>query len=75
LAIPGIESIEVSARTGDRVIPLPEESSYLGFVFASGNEPEFVTSALREVRDKLRIKVKEILNLEISAVANISAED
>ena len=65
-ALPGIEAVEVSARPGDRVLPLPEESTYLGFVFASGESPEFVVSALREARDRLFIRIKPILDVAAS---------
>lgn len=64
--IPGVEVVEVSARPGDRVLPLPEESTYLGFVFASGESPEFVVTALREARDRLFINIKPILNVAAS---------
>lgn len=64
--MPGIESVEVSARSGDRVIPLPEESTYLGFIFASGESPESVVSALRAAKDKLRIRIKPILKVTAS---------
>ncbi|MEP7356103.1 MAG: ATP-grasp domain-containing protein, partial [Anaerolineales bacterium] len=33
-AMPGIESIEVTARANYPVVPLPEGESYLGFIFA-----------------------------------------
>lgn len=62
-AIDGIETVEISARVGDRVLPLPEESIYLGFVFASGDSPEFVVSALRAARDCLSISIKPIFKV------------
>ncbi len=65
-AVPGIEAMEVSARPGDRVLPLPEEYTYLGFVFASGESPEFVVSALRAAKGKLQINIKPILNVAAS---------
>lgn len=67
LAVPGIETVEVSARPGDRVSPLPEESTYLGFVFASGASPELVVSALQTAKGKLRIDTKPMLDVEVTA--------
>jgi len=64
--VPGIESVEMSVRLGDRVIPLPEESAYLGFIFASGESPESVVSALRAANDKLQIRIKPILKVAAS---------
>jgi biotin carboxylase len=66
LAVPGIEAMEVSSRLGDRVLPLPEESTYLGFIFASGESPEFVVSALRAARDCLFIKIKPMLEVDVA---------
>lgn len=65
-AVPGIETVEISARPGDRVLPLPEESTYLGFIFASGESPAFVVAALHEARDCLRIQIKPILDVAAS---------
>lgn len=67
LAVDGIESIEVSARPGDRVLPLPEESIYLGFVFASGESSEAVVSALRTARDCLSINIKPMVDVGVVA--------
>ena len=65
--VPGIEAIEISSHSGDRVLPLPEESTYLGFVFASGESPELVVSALRAARDCLSINIKPMLEVGVVA--------
>ncbi len=36
----GVEEIIVTATAGQRLIRLPEGSSYLGFIFARGNSPQ-----------------------------------
>ena len=33
-AVAGIEDVIVTAKPGQRLVPLPEGSSYLGFLFA-----------------------------------------
>ncbi len=68
--ISGIDAVEVSARSGDRVLPLPDESIYLGFVFASGESPELVVSALRKARDCLQIRIKPILEVDVIAAGS-----
>ena len=40
--VEGIESIEITAKLQQKLIPLPEGASYLGFIFARGPSPEFV---------------------------------
>ncbi len=46
-AIDGIESVTISVKPGQTVVPLPEGASYLGFLFARGDTPQFVEAALR----------------------------
>ena len=55
--VEGIESVEITAKLQQRLIPLPEGASYLGFIFARGNEPEFVEAALRKAHQKLRFDI------------------
>ena len=33
-----IESVEIEARVGDRLVPLPEGSDYPGFIFARAGD-------------------------------------
>ena len=63
-AVPGIEDILVSIRDGYELVPLPEGSSYLGFMFASAPTPERVEAALRSAHSKLKIVVAPVLRLE-----------
>ncbi len=51
--VPLIEAIEMEARIGDRLLPLPEGANYPGFIFARGEHPEEVESALREAWSKI----------------------
>ena len=52
-AVPLIESIEMEARVGDMLVPLPEGADYPGFIFARGDEPQAVEAALREAWSKV----------------------
>jgi len=52
-AVPGIWSVEITAKEGQKLLKLPEGSSYLGFLFARATEPEPVEQALREAHAKL----------------------
>lgn len=56
-----IEEVEISVREGYELIPLPEGSSYLGFIFARGPSPEVVERALREAHALLRVVVAPVL--------------
>ena len=52
-AVPGIEEIAITAHPGEELVPLPEGSRYLGFVFARGASPEQVEAALREAQRRV----------------------
>jgi biotin carboxylase len=52
-----IESVEITAKLRQKLVPLPEGASYLGFIFARGDSPEFVESALRQAHGCLRFQV------------------
>jgi biotin carboxylase len=56
-AVPGIEEIDITTPLKHPLVPLPEGSSYLGFVFAHGERPEDVEAALREAQRRLRFRI------------------
>jgi biotin carboxylase len=63
-AVPGIESIEITAPLDYPLVPLPEGDSYLGFIFARGATPESVETALRQAHACLRFEIAPALTLE-----------
>lgn len=65
----GIENVIVTAKPGQLLIPLPEGSSYLGFIFARGSEPAAVEKALRAAHAKLRFQIAT--TLETLPVTNL----
>lgn len=54
-AVPGIEELRITAALGHRIEPLPEGARYLGFLFARGESPAAVETALRTAHRKLEI--------------------
>ena len=61
--VEGIESIEITAKLQQKLVPLPEGASYLGFIFARGASPEFVENALRAAHAKLRFQISAELKV------------
>jgi len=55
--VPGISDVEITAPLDHEVVPLPEGSSYLGFVFARGDEPESVEASLRQAVGRLEFEI------------------
>jgi hypothetical protein len=53
--IPYVDDVVIAVREGYELVPLPEGSSYLGFVFARAPTPELVERALRSAHDCLNV--------------------
>ncbi|HXH11245.1 MAG TPA: ATP-grasp domain-containing protein [Alphaproteobacteria bacterium] len=51
--VPGIEDVRITIPVGREVVPLPEGSRYLGFIFARAETPHGVEMALREAHRQL----------------------
>jgi len=52
--VPGVEEIVITAREGQEMLPLPEGSAYLGFLFFRGLSDGVVLDGLREAHRYLR---------------------
>jgi hypothetical protein len=53
----------VTAKAGQLLVPLPEGSSYLGFLFARGNSAQEVELALRRSHAELRFHIAAALEM------------
>ena len=60
-AVPGIVELTMTTRVGEKLVPLPEGASYLGFLFARAPTPEAVEAALREAHARLRFEIAPLL--------------
>jgi biotin carboxylase len=58
LAVPGVTGLDITVPRGRTVVPLPEGDRYLGFVFARGETPADVESALRAAHAALQIDIE-----------------
>jgi hypothetical protein len=56
-AVPGVTGLEITIAPGRQVVPLPEGDRYLGFVFARGDTPAAVETALRAAHASLQIEI------------------
>jgi len=56
-ALDGIEEVVITAKLGQRLVPLPEGASYLGFIFARSDSPLKVERVLRAAHRKLRFGI------------------
>ncbi len=53
----GVVDLTISATLGKPLVPLPEGSAYLGFIFARGDSPAAVEAALREAHGRLTFAI------------------
>jgi hypothetical protein len=58
----------------DYIAAWPEGSSYLGFIFATGSQPEEVERALRSAHEKLKFSITPRLPVEHPATRRLNRE-
>ena len=58
-AVDGIVDVTISAHLGQRLVPLPEGSRYLGFLFSRAEDPARAEAALREAHGRLEFGMRE----------------
>lgn len=60
-AVEAIEDVIITAKQGQKLVPLPEGNSYLGFIFARADSPQRVEQALRAAHARLRFEIATAL--------------
>jgi len=61
--IPGVVDIEITAKLGHALEPLPEGCTYLGFIFARGGSPAEVEQSLKAAHAALRFHIAPTLQV------------
>jgi len=56
-AVPLVEDVQITAHPGERLVPFPEGSRYPGFIFARGEDPGRVETALRQAHSRLQFVI------------------
>lgn len=56
--VPLVQDVTISVRPKQRIVPLPEGASYLGFIFAKGPSPAEVEAALRAAHSELSFDIE-----------------
>jgi biotin carboxylase len=57
-AVSGIEEVTITVHPGKQIVPLPEGSSYLGFIFSRAEDPEGAEKALRAAHARLSFAIR-----------------
>jgi biotin carboxylase len=68
--VPHVDGIEITAKLNYPIQPLPEGSSYLGFIFARAGAPDAVEQALRAAHARLRIRIDPMVSMLRAPVAS-----
>ena len=53
-----VEDVAISAHVGQKLVPLPEGSRYLGFIFSRAATPERAEAALRAAHACLEFQIR-----------------
>ena len=62
-AVPGVTAVTVTAKVDQRLVALPEGASYLGFIFAEGDEDADVVTALRAAHAQLTFRIDPVIDV------------
>jgi hypothetical protein len=62
-ALDGVDDIRITAKTDQLLLPLPEGRSYLGFIFATGQNPADVEQTLRDAHTMLTFEIEREIAL------------
>jgi hypothetical protein len=60
-AMPGVTAVQMTAKLGQLLEPLPEGGTYPGFVFAHGAQPGDVVETLTHAAQRLRLVLDRVL--------------
>jgi predicted ATP-grasp superfamily ATP-dependent carboligase len=69
--VPRVTALEITARLHDYIAAWPEGSSYVGFLFATGNSAEEVEEAIRAAHAKLHFELTPRLPVEHPATGRL----
>jgi hypothetical protein len=57
-AVDGVDDVRITAKPDQVLVPLPEGSSYLGFIFARAGQPAAAVAALRAAHERLAFDIE-----------------
>jgi biotin carboxylase len=62
-SVPGVDDVRITAKPDQRLVPLPEGASYLGFIFARGATPDAAEQALRIAHEQLQFEIDPVIEV------------
>jgi hypothetical protein len=55
--VPGVTGLQITAKVGQLLEPLPEAGSYLGFIFTRGGTPAAAVASARAAHKQLTFQI------------------
>ena len=65
-AVPLVTEVTVAAKVDQRLVALPEGASYLGFIFAEGDDDRAVHAALRAAHTRLVFQIDPVIDVRVA---------
>ncbi len=62
-AVPGVEDVIITAKPDQRLVPLPEGASYLGFIFVRAHAPAEAERTVRLAHEQLRFEIDPVIEV------------
>lgn len=56
-SVPAVDDVVITAKLDQRLVPIPEGASYLGFIFARADTPAEAEAAVRQAHARLRFAI------------------
>jgi biotin carboxylase len=56
--VPGVDEVVITAKVDQRLLPVPEGATYLGFIFARAERPDDAVWALRAAHQRLEFEIE-----------------
>jgi biotin carboxylase len=75
LRVEGVRDVRITAKADQRLVPLPEGASYLGFIFAREERPAAVERALRAAHERLSFVIDRAIAVTPSRNAGPALRD
>ena len=69
------DEVTITAKEGQRVLPLPEGNTYLGFLFAYGETALSVENRLRRAHEALTFEIAEMLPVVVGRQSERQGDD
>jgi hypothetical protein len=62
-SIAGVEDVIITAKPDQRLVPLPEGASYLGFIFVRADSAEDAERTVRRAHEQLHFEIDPLLEV------------